>query len=118
MPGLSWFWIGIALLVPPVVAFLAAYPLWNMGQPIFGNIFGTIILFGAAIGFIMREHVELEKIVKKCIDDGATCWPEPSAFARFAIYAFIGLFQVIALFMVSLKVETHVRRRGYAPEWR
>ena len=46
------------------------------------------------------------------------CWPDPSAFARYAIYAFIALFEVIMLFSVSLKVETKVRRRGYAPEWR
>ena len=33
-----------------------------------------------------------------------TCWPEPSAFTRFAIYAFIGLFQVILLFTPALQV--------------
>jgi hypothetical protein len=116
--GLSWFWISIALLIPPAVALLVAYPIWNKGAPIFGNIFGTIILFGAAIGFMMREHVELDAIVMDCLGRNITCWPQPSAFARYAVYAFISLVQVIALFLASLKVETRVRRRGYAPEWR
>ena len=40
------------------------------------------------------------------------------AFTRFAIYAFIALFEVMGLFMLSLRVETKLRRRGYAPEWR
>ena len=45
-------------------------------------------------------------------------YPTPSAFARYAIYAFIALFEVMGLFSLSLKVETKIRRRGYAPEWR
>ena len=46
-----------------------------------------------------------------------TCWPQPSAFSRYAIYAAIGLLEVIGLFLVSLKVERRMRRRHYAPEW-
>jgi hypothetical protein len=46
------------------------------------------------------------------------CWPEPAAFTRFAIYAFIGLVQVFVVFTLSLRVEERVRRRDYAPEWR
>jgi len=30
----------------------------------------------------------------------------------------VALFQVIALFSLSLKVDERARRRGYAPEWR
>ena len=116
--GLSWFWISIAITIPPVVALIAAYPIWSKGAPIFGNIFGTIILFASAIGFMMREHVELDAIVQDCLRRNVTCWPEPSAFSRYAVYAFISLLQVIVLFLISLKVETRVRRRGYAPEWR
>lgn len=37
---------------------------------------------------------------------------------RYAVYAFIALFEVMILFSVSLKVEGRIRRRGYAPEWR
>ena len=88
------------------------------GEPIFGNLAGTAVIFGSAIGLILRERLELDRIVQQCLDQGFTCWPDPSAFTRYAIYAFIALFEVMALFLVSLKIEEKVRRRGYAPEWR
>lgn len=97
---------------------MVAYPFWRMGQPIVGNIVGTGVIFSAAIALIMREHFELDLVVQRCLDAGTVCWPDPSAFARFSIYAFIGLFEVIALFSLSVRMETRLRRRGYAPEWR
>jgi hypothetical protein len=116
--GLNWFWILFALLVPAIAGGVVAYPIWRMGQPIFGNIVGSVVIFAAAVALIMREHVELDRIVQNCLDRAVTCWPEPSAFTRFAIYAFIGLFQVIVLFTVSVRVESALRRRHYDPEWR
>ena len=118
MSGLNWLWILFALTVPPIAGLLVAYPIWRTGQSILGNIAGSTVIFGAAVGLIMREHVELDRIVQACLDRGVTCWPDPSAFARFAIYAFIGLFQVISLFTVSVRVESALRRRRYDPEWR
>lgn len=118
MTQLSWFWIAIALVVPSLLAVLVAYPTWRSGQAILGNVAGTVIIMGAAMALIMREHVVLDRVVQACLDQGTTCWPEPSAFTRYAIYAFIGLAEVIALFSVSLRVEDRLRRRGYAPEWR
>jgi len=118
MTELSWSWIAVALTVPGVVGALVAVPLWLRGEPIFGNLTGTAVIFGAAVGFILRERVELERLTQECLEQGIVCWPEPSAFTRYAIYAFIALFEVMALFSVSLKVEERVRRRGYAPEWR
>ena len=53
-----------------------------------------------------------------CLDAGVVCFPEPSAFMRYAIYAGIGLIEVFALFTFSLKVEERIRNRAYAPEWR
>ena len=118
MSGLNWFWILFALLVPPIAGGTVAYPIWRMGQPILGNIAGSAVIFAMAVGLIMREHIELDRIVQSCLDRAVTCWPEPSAFTRFAIYAFIGLFQVIVLFTVSVRVESALRRRHYDPEWR
>jgi len=115
---LSWFSIALMVIVPPILGLCVAYPCWTRRQPILGNIAGTIIIFGAAVGLIMREHAELDVVVQACIEQGTTCWPAPSAFTRFALYAFIGLAQVIALFMISVSVETKQRRKGYAPEWR
>ena len=118
MSELSWFWIVLALTCPPLIGGLIALPIWLKNQPILGNLAGTVVIFGAAIALIAREHVELERITRECLERGVTCWPNPSAFARYAIYAFIALFEVMALFSLSLKVENKIRRRGYAPEWR
>jgi hypothetical protein len=118
MTDLSWFWIAIAVVVPSAIGVLVALPLWLRGEPIFGNIAGTVVIFGGAIALMLRERVVLDRITLACLERGYTCWPNPSAFARYAIYAFIGLAEVIALFSYSLRVETRLRRRGYAPEWR
>jgi len=115
---LSWFWIALALTGPTVIAGLVAYPIWLTGQPILGNLAGTTVIFGTAIVLIMRERVALERVAQGCLDQGFVCWPEPSAFIRFAIYAFIGLFEVMLLFSLSLRVERKLRRRRYDPEWR
>lgn len=115
---LNWFWIAVALTAPIVAGGLVAYPFWRLGQPIFGNIVGAAVIFSAAIALIMREHVQLDRVVQGCLDAGAACFPQPSAFTRFAIYAFIALFQVVVLFTVSIAVDTRLQRRGYAPEWR
>ena len=118
MNGLNWLWIAIAVTVPVLLGAAAAYPFWRMQQPIFGNVVGSTVIFGAAIALIMREHVELDELVQRCLDAGTMCWPTPSAFTRYAIYAFVALFQVIVLFSTSVGVEARIRRRGYAPEWR
>ena len=118
MTELSWFWIIVAVVAPSAAALLVAWPIWKSGQAILGNVAGTLIIMATAMALIMREHVVLDRVVQACLEQGFTCWPEPSAFTRYAIYAFIGLAEVIALFLVSLKVETHFRRKDYAPEWR
>lgn len=117
MNGLRWFWITVALTVPPVVGVLAALPFWRTRQMTFGSIVGTAVIFGSAMGLILREYVELDHLVQECLDAGTVCWPKPTAFTRFAIYAFIGLIEVFALFTMSLKVEERARRRNYSREW-
>lgn len=118
MTTLSWSWIAFELTVPAIVALLLAYPFWLRQEPIFGNLIGTVVLFGTGISLILREYTVIDRAVQACLDEGTTCFPQPSAFTRFAIYAFIALGEVIALFMLSLRVEEKVRRRGYASEWR
>lgn len=118
MTELSWYWIGIAAVAPMAGGLLIAYPIWLTGQPILGNIAGTLLIFGAAVVLMLREHAALDRLVQACLDQGTTCWPTPGAFTRYAIYAFVALAQVIALFTLSISVETRQRRRRYAPEWR
>ena len=115
---LSWFWIGVMVAAPTVIGMLAAFPFWRKNQMIFGNVVGTAVIFGTAIGLILRESAALDRIIQACLDDGLPCFPEPTAFTRFAIYAFIALLEVMTLFAVSLKIEESLRQRDYAPEWR
>jgi hypothetical protein len=116
--GLNWFWISIAAVVPTILGVLVAIPFWRRSDAIFGNIVGTALIFAFAFSMIWREHVALDRVVQACLDAGTVCWPQPAAFTRFAIYAFIGLSEVFLLFSLSLRVEQRVRRRDYAPEWR
>jgi hypothetical protein len=118
MTDLSWPWILFMATVPPAVGVLVAIPCWRQRQPILGNLAGTAVIFGAAIALIFREHIELDRLSRSCLDAGGVCWPEPSAFMRYAIYASVGLIEVFALFALSLKVEEKIRNRAYAPEWR
>jgi hypothetical protein len=118
MSDLNWSWIALSLTGPPALAFLLAWAIWQTKQIILGNVAGTGVIFAAAIAFIFREQAEIEDAVNACLDAGTACFPEPSAFVRFAIYACIGMAQVFALFMLSLRYEMRQRRRDYAPEWR
>ena len=115
--GLNWPWIALMCTVPLPGAAAVATLLWRRNEPILGNLAGTVVIFGSALAFILRESVALDRLTQQCLDAGFTCWPQPSAFSRYAIYATIGLTQVIGLFLVSLKVERRMRRRHYAPEW-
>jgi hypothetical protein len=116
--GLNWFAVALMLTVPPAIAVCAAVPCWRHGQMILGNLAGTAVIFAFALALILKEHVELERLTQHCLDGGFVCWPDPSAFSRYAIYAFIGLFEVFALFTASLSVEQRMRTRDRDPEWR
>jgi hypothetical protein len=115
---LHWSWIVTQAIVPSLIGALVAWPFWRKEQPIFGNIAGSIVMFGWAFALILREHAEIDAAVRACFDEGTVCWPEPAAFTRFVIYASVGLAEVIALFTISLHVEAKLRRRGYDPQWR
>jgi hypothetical protein len=116
--GLDWLGIAVGATAPSLAAVLVAWPIWRRHQPILGNLAGAFVIFAAAIALMMREHVQLDAQVQACLDRGVTCWPDPPAFTRYAIYATTALAQVMALFLVSLRVERNLRRRGYDPEWR
>ena len=116
--GLNWFWISIQATAPLVLGHLLAYPFWRKNQAIFGNVVGTGVMFTSAFAMILREHAVMDILVQRCLDAGTTCWPEPAAFTRYAIYAFIALIQVFILFSLSLRVEEAQRSHDYAPEWR
>ena len=118
MAELSWRWIALMLTAPPVAGVLVAFPFWRKNEMILGNLAGTILIFGAGVALIVRESIEVNGAIAQCLDAGYTCWPVPSAFVRYAIYAAIALVEVVILFSWSLRVEHRMRNRHYAPEWR
>lgn len=118
MIGLNWNYIGMMASAPLVAGLVVAYLFWRRSESIFGNLAATGIIFTSAFAMIWREHLQIDAAVQQCLDAGFACFPQPSAFTRFAIYAFIGLIEVFIVFMLSLKMELRQRRRDYAPEWR
>ena len=48
--------------VPPLVGLLVAWPCWQSKQPILGNLAGTVVIFASALGMILRESAELDRI--------------------------------------------------------
>jgi len=103
---------------PGILGVLLAWTCWRKTEIILGNLVGTAVILGFAFALIFRESAEVDRVTRACLDAGYTCWPVPSAFVRYAIYAGIGFLEVVALFMASLSVERHMRDRHYAPEWR
>lgn len=118
MTELNWYWIALMATAPPVVGTFVAYPIWRKSEMILGNLAGSVVILGTALALVLRESAELTRVIQACLDDGRTCWPEPSAFVRYAIYVGIGFLEVAALFTFSLRVESRRRNRQYAPEWR
>jgi hypothetical protein len=115
----NWYWITMQLIVPPLMALPPAWLFWRRTEAIFGNLVGTGVLLMWALALIFREYIEIDRAVKACFDTGELlCFVEPSAFARFAIYASIGLVETFLLFTISLAVERRISNRDYAPEWR
>ena len=115
---LSWQWIALMCAVPLPVAVAVAALGWRSTQMILGNLAGAAVIFAAALFAIFREYAVLDKLTQACLDAGTTCWPEPSAFVRYSIYGGIGLVEVMALFLFSLRIERRMRERDFAPEWR
>ena len=62
---------------------------------------GSAVIFAAAFALIAREYVALDRAVQACLNAGYTCWPEPSAFLRYAVYACIALAEVIFIFVFA-----------------
>lgn len=119
MEQLNWVGIATMLLAPLPLGILIALPLWRKQEGMLGNLAGAALIFGTAIVLILKESSESDALASRCLEAGLTdCFSPGGSFARFAIYAFIGLAEVIALFLISLNVEKRVRNRDVAPEWR
>ena len=118
MTQLNWSWIALMATVPGLLGALLAYPVWRKDEFILGNLAGTAVILAFAFALVFRESAEVDRVTRACLDAGYTCWPVPSAFIRYAIYAGVGFLEVVVIFLASLKVEQRMRNQHYAPEWR
>src|SRR5262245_45600162 len=109
MTELSWRWIALMCTAPPAAGLVIAVVVWRTNQVILGNLAGAAVIFGSALALILRESAEIDRVTRACVQAGYTCWPDPAAFTRYAIYAFIGLLEVFAVFILSLRFERAVR---------
>src|SRR5262249_6607788 len=105
MKQLSWFWIAVMAVGPEPIAFALAYACWRKSEYILGNLAATALIVGTAFALIFRESMVLDRLARQCLDAGFVCRPEPSAFARYAIYSVIAFAEIVAVFMTSLSVE-------------
>ena len=96
-------------IVPPLSGVLLGYPFWKRSQPILGNLAGSVVIFGSALVLILRESVELDRLTRQCIDAGYYCIPPPPGYSSYAIYRLLALFEVVALFTLSLPSREKVR---------
>ena len=78
------------------VGVLASWPVWRRRETVLGNIAGTVVILGTAFALIFRESTALDVAQRNCFDAGfAVCTPTPTAFARYAIYASIGMIDLV-----------------------
>ncbi len=117
--GLNWFWIAISATVPFVAAFLCALPFWRrQADSILGSVVGSGIIFAAAIFFVSREYLELDRLRAACMAAEIPCRFRPPDFTRYSVYGAIAFAEVMTIFSVGLSMEERARRRTRAPEWR
>jgi len=117
----DWSWVPAALMIAAAmpVAIVVAMPLWRKNEGVLGNLAGAGVIFGTAIVLILKHSAHADAATSRCLDAGLTdCFSSSNPFTLYATYAFIGLAEVIALFMISHEVERRMRDRNTAPEWR
>ena len=110
MTALNWQWIALMATAPGIAGVLLAYPCWRKTEIILGNLAGTAVILVSAFALIFRESAEIDSVTRACLDAGYTCWPAPSAFVRYAIYAAIGF--LVTLVAMSLSGRARRRRAG------
>src|SRR6187397_1887600 len=119
MDELNWSRIASMVLVVFPAGLLVAALMWRKQQGLLGNLAGMAVIFWTAIVFILKESTELDALINNCIDAGSTnCFPSGNSFSCYAVYAFLALAEIIAMFLIGLWVERRMRDRAYAPGWR
>src|SRR6185295_11972815 len=106
---MSSLWIGIAVVLPMVLALAVAWPLWGRANDSLGSILGTFVVFAFGVAFVERELVHLQQLTYRCIALETVCRFYPLPFTRFFIYGIIAMTQAFVLFAVGSAVEDRIR---------
>jgi len=116
---MSWFWIGLAIVLPFAVGLAIAWPFWRKPSrdPV-GTVLGAFVVVASGVALVGREFIHVQRLTNHCLA-AETVWrffPEP--FTRFFIYIAIAMAQVFVLFMIGWGIENRIRSRAFAAEWR
>jgi hypothetical protein len=115
---MSWYWIGVALLLPLVLALAVAWPFWGRSRDSLGSIAGAFLIFAFAIAFVGREYIHVQRVTGQCIAAQSVCHFYPEPFTRFGIYGFVAMAQAFLVFAVGAWIEGRLENRAFAEEWR
>jgi hypothetical protein len=116
---MSWFWIGLAIVLPLVLGIGIAWPFWRKPSrdPV-GTVLGAFVVVAFGVAFVGREFIHVQRLTNRCLAAETACRFFPEPFTRFFIYTAIAMAQVFVLFIVGSAVEDRIRSRAFASEWR
>lgn len=107
-----------AVTIPMIIAVLAAVPFWRRSIGTYGAVVGAALLALAALAFFLWDGVTITRALNACNAAGVLCPVKPTAFVRFAVFAFIAMGQTMTLFVIDLRLEQRRQQREFATEWR
>jgi hypothetical protein len=116
---MNWTRFAISAIGPFLVALPIAALFWRRQQSAtMGTVVGAGIVLISAVFFMALEFGEGVHYRMQCAETNVPCGPSnPSDFVRIFSYAFVGMIEVMAIFIVGAAVESRMLRRHRAPEW-
>ena len=116
---MSWFWIGLAIVLPFTGALAIAWPFWRKPSrdPV-GTVLGAFVVIASGVALVGREFIHVQKLTNQCLATETVCRFVPEPFTRFFIYIAIAMVQVFVLFIIGSAIENRIRGRAFASEWR
>jgi hypothetical protein len=115
---MSGYWLGVALVLPLVIALAVAWPFWGRSRDSLGSIAGAFVIFLFVIAFVGREYIHIQRLTNNCLAAETVCRFYPDPFTRFCIYGFIAMTQASVLFGVGGWIEGRLENRAFGKEWR
>jgi hypothetical protein len=109
-PEVNWYRIAAASTVPIVVAAPIIAFCWQKRRVMTGTLLGSGVFFLGFVFFAAWDFAEALNYARPITD--------PSEFTKIAVYGFVAMLQVMALFLVSQATEKRIRDSERDPVWR